>query len=522
MQPLEADDPRTVGEYRLLRRLGAGGMGRVYLGRSPGGRTVAVKVVHPHFAADEEFRGRFRREVDSARRVGGEWTAPVLDADPEAPTPWVATGYVAGPSLHQAVVGHGPLPEHTVRALGAGLGEALAAVHARGLVHRDVKPSNVLLTLDGPRLIDFGIARAMDGTASLTSTGVTVGSPGYMSPEQVLGREAGPASDVFSLGAVLAYAATGTPPFPGDNSAALLYKVVHEEPELGDLDGVLRETVTACLAKDATARPSPAEVARRLAGAAGATGLVRPGWLPGPVVEGVSRRAVELLELEADDEPPAPPPVPSAPAPSPPVHATPTEPSAPPPGGPPGAFGPPPPYGAPTEDGTPPRRRRRRAALLAAGALLAATAAGGLLLFPDGLFPGGGGDDPKPDDRPPGTVPEAFVGTWEGQTVTRSGLHGSTLTLTVSEGREGEETVRMVYEITGLECRARGTVEDVSKTRLKVTERSEGDSPEVLGVKVCSGETATVVLTLDGEGRLHYASDDVGAGRPEGDLTRRK
>ncbi|NDZ86926.1 serine/threonine protein kinase, partial [Streptomyces sp. SID10115] len=173
MHPLEADEPTVIGPYRLLGRLGSGGMGRVYLGRSAGGRTVAVKVVHPHFALDEEFRARFRREVDAARRVGGDWTAPVLDADPDASVPWVATGYAAGPSLTEAVRDGGPLPEHSVRVLGAGLAEALAHVHGLGLVHRDVKPSNVLLTLDGPRLIDFGIARATDGTASLTSTGVS-------------------------------------------------------------------------------------------------------------------------------------------------------------------------------------------------------------------------------------------------------------------------------------------------------------------------------------------------------------
>ncbi|WP_153176019.1 serine/threonine-protein kinase, partial [Streptomyces sp. E2N171] len=229
MRPLDMDEPTVVGPYRLLGRLGSGGMGRVYLGRSAGGRTVAVKIVHPHFALDEEFRARFRREVDAARRVGGAWTAPVLDADPDARVPWVATAYAAGPSLTAAVTELGPLPEHTVRTLGAGLAEALAAVHGLGLVHRDVKPSNVLLTLDGPLLIDFGIARAIGGTsrtksgestASLTSTGVSIGSPGYMSPEQILGKGVTGAADVFSLGAVLAYAATGAPPFPGDSSAA--------------------------------------------------------------------------------------------------------------------------------------------------------------------------------------------------------------------------------------------------------------------------------------------------------------
>ncbi|MGW7439920.1 serine/threonine-protein kinase [Streptomyces sp. NPDC054849] len=296
MQPLEAGEPRTIGAYRLLGRLGAGGMGRVYLGRSAGGRTVAVKIVHPHFAADEEFRARFRREVEAARRVGGEWTAPVLDADPGAAVPWVATGYVAGPSLDRALAAHGPLPETSVRAIGAGLARALVAVHGLGLVHRDVKPSNVMLTLDGPRLIDFGIARATDGTASLTSTGVSVGSPGYMSPEQILGKGVTGAADVFSLGAVLAFAATGRPPFTGDNSATLLYKVVHEPPELGALPaGELRDLIEACLAKTAADRPAPAALAAALGGALGA-----PGWLPGPLVEEASRAAVALLDLDAD------------------------------------------------------------------------------------------------------------------------------------------------------------------------------------------------------------------------------
>ncbi|MGW7275489.1 serine/threonine-protein kinase [Streptomyces sp. NPDC054864] len=297
MHPLDPGEPTAIGPYRLLGRLGSGGMGRVYLGRSSGGRTVAVKVVHPHFALDEEFRARFRREVDAARRVGGDWTAPVLDADPEAPVPWVATGYAAGPSLADAVRDLSPLPAHSVRVLVAGLAEALTHVHGLGLVHRDIKPSNVMLTMDGPRLIDFGIARATDGTASLTSTGVSVGSPGYMSPEQILGRGVAGAADVFSLGAVLVYAATGSPPFPGDSSASLLYKVVHEEPELGTLDGDLRPLAAQCLAKDPTERPRPEEIARRLA-PTGADGLVAAGWLPGPLVERVSRSAVRLLDLE--------------------------------------------------------------------------------------------------------------------------------------------------------------------------------------------------------------------------------
>ncbi|MGA5443794.1 protein kinase domain-containing protein [Streptomyces griseoincarnatus] len=314
MRPLDTDEPTVVGPYRLLGRIGSGGMGRVYLGRSAGGRTVAVKIVHPHFALDEEFRARFRREVDAARRVGGAWTAPVLDADPDARVPWVATAYAAGPSLTAAVTDLGPLPEHTVRTLGAGLAEALAAVHGLGLVHRDVKPSNVLLTLDGPLLIDFGIARAIGGTsrtksgestASLTSTGVSIGSPGYMSPEQILGKGVTGAADVFCLGAVLAYAATGAPPFPGDSSAALLYRVVHEPPELDGLTGDLREVTEACLDKDPSARPSPAGITGRLAPEGGAARLVSGGWLPGALVEQVSRAAVNLLNLETTGGGPA-------------------------------------------------------------------------------------------------------------------------------------------------------------------------------------------------------------------------
>ncbi|MER7760841.1 protein kinase [Streptomyces sp. NPDC097619] len=438
MQPLEAGDPRTVGAYRLLGRLGAGGMGAVYLGRSEGGRTVAVKVVHPHFALDEDFRARFRREVAAARRVGGSWTAPVLDADPDAPVPWVATGYVAGPSLDRAIAAHGPLPESGVRAVGAGLAEALTAVHGLGLVHRDVKPSNVMLSLDRPLLIDFGIVRAADGTASLTSTGVSVGSPGYMAPEQILGRGVTAAADVFSLGAVLAFAATGVPPFTGDNSATLLYKVVHEDPEIGaGLPAGLRELVLACLAKDATARPTPAEAVAVLA-PAGAAALTGPGWLPAPVLEDISRAAVRLLDLEPGPEPadrsgPVPFTSPSEPGPdaAPGTGATGT-PAAEAPDAPAktpaGVFGPPDPgYGAAAlaADGpggdpgaaTPAgtgrqlsitaragRRTSCTLALAVAGALAAVTI-GGAVHFD--LFPQGGGDTGRSGNADAPTTPRS-------------------------------------------------------------------------------------------------------------------
>ncbi|HEX8004971.1 MAG TPA: serine/threonine-protein kinase, partial [Trebonia sp.] len=211
MEPLSANDPRTAGEFQLRARLGAGGMGRVYLGFSPAGRAVAVKVVHPELARDAEFRRRFAREVATARAVSGMYTAPVVASGLDDDPPWLATAYVPGPSLAEAVAEHGPLAEAAVWRLAAGLTEALQAVHACGLVHRDLKPANVLLAADGPRVIDFGISRALDGT-SVTATGMVVGTPGYMSPEQAEGVRTEAPSDVFSLGCVLAYAASGNAP----------------------------------------------------------------------------------------------------------------------------------------------------------------------------------------------------------------------------------------------------------------------------------------------------------------------
>ncbi|UED85676.1 serine/threonine-protein kinase [Streptomyces profundus] len=425
MDPLTEDDPPVVGAYRLLGRLGRGGMGRVYLGRSAGGRTVAVKLVHPHIAADERFRARFAREVAAAQLVGGDWTAPVLDADPEAEVPWVATGYVAGPDLERAVAAHGAFPAHTVRALGAGLGEGLAAVHRHGLVHRDVKPSNVLLALDGPRLIDFGIARATDGgTARLTTTGVSIGSPGYMSPEQVLGRELTPATDVFSFGAVLAFAAGGRPPFPGGSAAHLLYRVVHEPPELDAVPPQARELIAACLDKDPAGRPTPLEVAGAYAGDAGAAGLVGSGWLPQPVVEDASRHAVRLLDLDTGHDPgPATTPA----APSTPVATTPAAPVAPGYAHTVAAPGPatppfPPPGGSPP---APPRRRGRLVLGLVLGlALVAAAVVGGILLL------GEEGEDPQ-------GVPAAYLGEWTGN-ASISGMPIGTVTVELAEGQVGD------------------------------------------------------------------------------------
>ncbi|MET9828998.1 serine/threonine-protein kinase [Streptomyces sp. NPDC006385] len=302
METLRPDDPRELGSYRLLRRLGAGGMGRVYLARSPGGRTVAVKVVRPDLAADADFRGRFRHEVEIAKAVSGRFTAPVVDADPDAALPWLATSYVLGPDLTDVVAAHGALPERTVRALAAGLAAALQEVHAAGLIHRDLKPSNVLLAADGPRVIDFGIARAVDGNR-MTQTGVVVGSPGYMPPEQALGQDVGPAGDVFSLGAVLAFASMGRSAF-GDGAAshaALLYQVVHGEPDLTDVAPSLLGLVRACLMKDPARRPAPAEIVTALAPQGVESAL--NDWLPSAVASTIATHAAGILDLEAPQQP---------------------------------------------------------------------------------------------------------------------------------------------------------------------------------------------------------------------------
>ncbi|HMD26353.1 MAG TPA: protein kinase, partial [Streptosporangiaceae bacterium] len=259
MEPLSANDPRLVGEFALRARLGSGGMGRVYLGFSPGGRAVAIKVVHPELARDPEFLRRFRQEVASARLVSGMYTAPVVGSGVDDDPPWLATAYVPGPPLAEVVSLHGPLAEAAVWRLAAGLADALRAVHGCGLVHRDLKPGNVLLAADGPHVIDFGISRAFEGT-QLTSAGMVVGTPGYMSPEQAEGHPAGPPSDVFSLGCVLAYAATGNAPFGGGSAASILYRVVTAEPDLSEVPANLRQVIAACLGKDAARRAGLAQL----------------------------------------------------------------------------------------------------------------------------------------------------------------------------------------------------------------------------------------------------------------------
>ena len=301
--PLRAGDPRKVGSYRLEGRLGGGGMGQVFLGRSPGGMTVAVKVVRSELADDADFRRRFAAEVEAARKVGGFYTAQVVDADTDADPPWMATAYIPGLSLNQAVTDHGPMPAESVAVLGAGLAEGLAAVHACGLVHRDLKPANVILAEDGPRVIDFGIARALD-TTSHTVSRTVVGTPAFMSPEQARADTIGPPSDVFSLGCVVAFAATGRSPFGTGADHAVTYRIVHEKPDLTGIPDHLADLISACLDKDPDRRPEVPDILGRLA----APGPAPTRWLPDDITEVITQRRTAV-----SGPAPATPPPPSAP-----------------------------------------------------------------------------------------------------------------------------------------------------------------------------------------------------------------
>ena len=292
MEPLSGNDPRRVGEFQLRARLGNGGMGRVYLGFSPAGRAVAVKVVHPELARDQQFIRRFRQEVAAARAVSGIYTAPVITAGPDDDPPWLATVFVPGPSLATLISSRGPLPEAAAWRLAAGLAEALQAVHACGLVHRDLKPANVLLAADGPHVIDFGISRALDDTA-LTAKGMVVGTPGFMSPEQASGAPVEPASDVFSLGCVLAYAAAGVQPFGEGSAPAVLYRVVSGQPDLARVSPGLRQIVAACLVKDPAGRPGLAALAAMISRDGPAVAASPTSFWPGPLAEVIRRYQAE-------------------------------------------------------------------------------------------------------------------------------------------------------------------------------------------------------------------------------------
>ncbi|WP_405815044.1 serine/threonine protein kinase [Streptomyces sp. NBC_01390] len=304
MMRLRREDPRVVGSFRLHRRLGAGGMGVVYLGSDKRGQRVALKVIRPDLAEDQEFRSRFAREVSAARRIRGGCTARLVAADLDADRPWFATQYVPGPSLHDKVVDEGSLTAADVASIGAALAEGLVAVHEAGVVHRDLKPSNILLSPKGPRIIDFGIAWAT-GASTLTHVGTAVGSPGFLAPEQVRGAAVTPATDVFSLGATLAYASMADSPFGHGSSEVMLYRVVHEEAHLQGVPDALAPLVRACLAKDPEERPSTLQLSLRLKEIAAreAQGMadVRP---PGPRAAEADRPTGRLTESYPDQRPP--------------------------------------------------------------------------------------------------------------------------------------------------------------------------------------------------------------------------
>ncbi|GGY32853.1 serine/threonine-protein kinase [Streptomyces tanashiensis] len=300
MELLGEWDAPVVGPYRLVAELGRGGMGRVLLGVTPDGRLAAVKVVRSQFVEDDGFRTRFRREVEASRRVSGAYTAAVVDADADAPLPWLASVFVPGPPLSEVVQSVGVLPATSAVRLAAGLAAALVEIHRAGLIHRDLKPSNVLLAQDGPRVIDFGIARATDGQGGteITHTGWLVGSPAFMSPEQAEGRELTPASDVFSLGTVLVHACTGQSPFAGPAAPQTLYNVVHTEPDLASLPDGLRGLVARCLAKNPSQRPTPAGILKSL-------GPIAPSARPWPtavhaLIDTQHAEILRLLDLPED------------------------------------------------------------------------------------------------------------------------------------------------------------------------------------------------------------------------------
>ncbi|MFI8517684.1 serine/threonine protein kinase [Streptomyces sp. NPDC085481] len=485
MDPLNADDPVVIGPFRLLGRLGVGGMGRVYLARSAGGRAVAVKVVHPELAAQDEFRRRFAREVAALERVSGTGTAPVLGADTGAELPWVAVGYVPGPSL-RTVVGdeYGPLPTESIRTLASGLARALTHVHASGLVHRDLKPSNVLLTVDGPKIIDFGIARAVDTVTDggLTSTGAVVGSPGFMSPEQVRGERLTPASDVFCLGSVLAYAATGRSPFGGADSGvhATMFRIAHDEPDLTDLAPELTGLIRACLSKDPAGRPSAAELVDTLP--------VTDPWLPADVLARLGRHAARLLEADAEAAPGSPPreagagragtgdPTPATPLPG-------------------------------TKAPAPGRRRRGLLATVTAVAVLAAAGAA-YTFWPD---PDKGMDGQKNkargttgpvSARPAGIVPAAFLGAWEGNLQGSADHPRETFRLELTQAAAGTKAAVYVHVTDERLCMGRSRLVSADEDKVVL-----GDSDVTTGVPAqrCT-PAARQTLTLRSPEVLEWTS----------------
>ena len=355
LEGLKSWDPTEVGPFTLLGVLGNGGFGRVYLGQGRDGQRVAVKVIKPDLAEDPEFRERFGREVSAARKVDGKFTARVVDADTAGQQLWLATEYISGPTLREAVTSSGPLPEGSVLALAAGLAEALDAIHQAGLVHRDLKPDNVLLAYDGPRVIDFGIARVA-GASTLTGTGVLMGTLAYMSPEQAIGRSVGPPSDVFSLASVLVYAATGQGPYGDGSQAELLYRVASQAPNLDRVPPQVRRLVEPCMATDPDRRPTTGDLVAHLGGARPAVGWLRTEPTPVQPARADPPRTDRAPTQTMEAVPPRATP-PSTPRPSTPRLSTPR----------------------PSRDGGPPRARRsglRIGAIIAAAVIVVGLAVG--------------------------------------------------------------------------------------------------------------------------------------------------
>ncbi|WP_199442364.1 serine/threonine-protein kinase [Umezawaea beigongshangensis] len=479
MQPLTTADPRSVDRYRVLGRLGAGGMGRVLLALAPDGGLVAVKLVHQQFADDDRFRRRFRTEVAAACSVDGAWTAAVVDAGPAAPVPWLATAYVPGPTLDSAVRRFGPLGEDVVLGLAAGLTAALREIHRAGLIHRDLKPGNVLLAADGPRVIDFGITRAVEESRGVTATGFVIGSPGFAAPEHVQGRELTIAADVFSLGATLFFAATGREPFREASTAATLFRLVHGEADLQLLPSRLRAVIGACLAKEPEQRPTT----ERLLGLIGVQ-PARGAWLPQPLRDLIRRQGADAAALRAAAHPPRPTLI--APVPS-------------------------------------PRRRSPRRGLWtgAAVALALVTGTAGVALtgVPGGLgrttaeattgttTPGATTTPPVADERPvtrPSleqmTVPMGLIGTWSG-TVVPDGSGGTpqAIRITLVDGAHGERVGRLTTTRTG--CTVDLVLRSVRVGRITV--EPDGDD--------CGTGTSTVLELRDGQVR-HRSSDPLWEG----------
>ncbi|MEV6049371.1 serine/threonine-protein kinase [Streptomyces xanthochromogenes] len=499
-QRLQPADPERIGGYRLLARLGAGGMGQVYLARSDRGRTVAVKLVRPDLADQADFRARFRQEVRAARRVGGLWTAPVLDADTDAPVPWIATGYVPGPDLQTVVEDHGPLPEHSVRVLAQGLALALQDIHTVGLVHRDLKPSNVLVTVDGPRVIDFGVARALEaGTdGGLTRTGALIGSPGFMAPEQIRGDRITPACDVFCLGSVLAYAASGRLPF-GEAAGgvhALMFRIAQEPPDLDGVPESLQELIGDCLHKDPAARPTLDRILERI------PAPTHHPWLPATLVAQLASEAAQLLDLEdpapeSRTQPPTQPPA-SPPPPYDPYYAT--------------AYAP---Y-SPEPDPEPPLRRSAKStvALIAVALVVAVGAGGSVYAFmssgperPDPkptaprTAPGAATPSPGPaaSGGVPDVIPQQYIGSWSAVIPSNSG--DNPRHLVIRAGRVGDPVFTLTADGSGYHC--------VFEARLTEAPASS-DAPLNIGPSevgpgstgACNPGRASTISVMP-DGRLH-------------------